>query len=298
MKHLYLALFCCLLFCCTAAAQQAPVGNFYRTQWQLPNPAAIDRVLMSSKSQHPDFAITANIRPQWRLGGLEGAPMTGFFSFENAPRGPAYKKFPIRWGVTLIGDKTDFLSNWGVYGNYSYELRLGGGDGKGTRKLRLGFSAGALRRQYNNWRPRNPADPLLVQPDNRTYLDASVGAFHQRFRKYGNVTYWGISLPNAFGIYLNRPEDQPLLLEKFRQAYFMWGKYIASRSRDFDNGKLEWEPTIWVRGVPRSHYQYYNIFKKGAPPVAVDATLRMYMGTIVTHRRDSGWEQALAPTGC
>jgi hypothetical protein len=270
-----------LMVCCahTVSGQLTPLGTFYRTQWQWANPAAIDRVLMSYRSQHPDLQLTVNARPQWQITGVDGAPITGFISFENAPRGGAYKKYPIRWGFSIMGDKTDVVGNYGAYGNYSYEFRFDNSRGGPVRKLRLGISGGVVARQYQNWRPLNPTDPLLVQPSNKTYIDAAVGAFYQRFGKFGNVTYWGISLPNMFGLDMSKNREQLLLKDKFTQAYFVWGKYISSRRREYDDGGIEWEPTVWVRGVPRSHYQYYNWFKNGAPPVSVDVTLRAYMGT-------------------
>lgn len=267
-------------------AQLTPVGYFYRTQWQLANPAAIDRILMSyHTTEHPDHHITFNARPQWHLNGVEGAPLTGFISYENAPNGSTYRlfrKYPVRWGFTIFGDKTDLLRRYGLYGNYSYELRFKDPHRSGlTRALRIGLSAGVMQQSVGNLRPRNPADPLIVRPPDVVVADVAFGLFYQRQKRHGNVSYWGLSLPGAYTGSISGNGRQYPFTQKFSRFYLMWGRYFASRTRALgrDEGGIEWEPTIWLRGTPRQDFYYYTLFKDGGLPLTLEATLRMYLAT-------------------
>ncbi|MBN8682190.1 MAG: PorP/SprF family type IX secretion system membrane protein [Chitinophagales bacterium] len=263
----------------SARAQQLPYGTFYRNNWQLVNPAAIDRLLMSSKEYHPTLQFTANFRPQWI--GTEGAPLTGFFQFEQAPDEQVYERWPVRWGGQGFFDKTDILTTYGFYGNFSREFTF---DNTGGKKLRVGITPGLLLRQYDVGRMRArdgiPNDPVLLSITNdptRLQFDFSAGMFYHKTDANGGTNYFGFSLPSALGAQFNPREDVNDYGFKFkmRNFYFVWGKYISNWSDDDGSDlNIEWEPTIWVRGVGQGAYSTIN--PNWRLPVSVDANLRVY----------------------
>jgi type IX secretion system PorP/SprF family membrane protein len=282
MKKNYLLQLCCfvLLLCELSLlnAQSIPVGTLYRNNFNLINPAAADRLLLSQTGNHLSRQITANVRRQWLLTQTQGTPLTAFFQFEQAPNDDAEYgrwKNKLRWGAQFFYDETDIMHNLGIYGNYSYEFKLG----DGSRKVRLGLSPGLIYRRYdiNNIRTEYPieSDPILstiADNPNRLLFDVGMGVFMHRSVGY-DTRYWGLSIPNG-SMWQFKP-DRPgsaNLPNRFSQAYFILGTYISKWSNS-STRRIDWEPTIFIRGVRKGRFQTTDNFNT---PISVDATLRAY----------------------
>ena len=84
-------------------AQDQPFIGHFNNNWQLINPATLDK-LMITDNQLP-VLISGMARSQWL--GIEGSPQTYFLSAEFQPIGDGFK---FRYRGTLLYDKTDVFS--------------------------------------------------------------------------------------------------------------------------------------------------------------------------------------------
>jgi type IX secretion system PorP/SprF family membrane protein len=263
-------------------AQLIPLGTMYRNNFNLINPAAVDRLLLSYPIDHHSRQLTMNVRKQWAFSQTQGTPTTAFIQYEQAPsNSEEYVRWKniLRWGAQILYDQTDIMQNFGLYGNYSYEFKLG----DGIRKIRLGISGGLIHRSYDagNIRTRSPipTDPILsaiVANPNQLLLDVGAGMFMHRSTGYG-TRYWGLSAPNSsmwqFGNV--RPGSSAYQPNRFSQFYFIWGNYISNWERG-SNTKIDWEPTVFIRYLRKGSFEVGDNFQS---PVSADVTLRAYLGS-------------------
>ena len=96
-------------------------------------------------------------------------------------------------GVYLINDASLFQTQNSVYGNYAYNINLGG-----DNILSLGLAAGLVSNRFNtdNFYATDPDDPALQLLNNRpgAVLDASVGA-NLKLKDFN----FGVSVPQFLG---------------------------------------------------------------------------------------------------
>ena len=193
------------LFCCansaSLSAQQTSYSAFYRTNWQSVNPAAIDRSYYL-KRYHNTTIINAGSRLQWI--GLQGAPVNYFVSAEYCPEldnNDSNNKF----GFTAYGDKTDAISTYGLYGNYSYFFSLPYKDG---HILHFGISPGLVvygvdvsKLRGQDGKPTT--DRVAMDNKQRVFADFAFGMMYRIKKQF----YFGISVPQTFSLNLKKRSD-------------------------------------------------------------------------------------------
>lgn len=199
----------CLLLCCAKTpltAQQTTYTSFYRNNWQSVNPAAIDRSYYL-KRYHNTTIVNAGSRLQWI--GVEGAPLNYFVSAEYCPEldnNESNNKF----GFTAYGDKTDAISTYGLYGNYSYFFSLPYKDGHilhfgiSPGVVVYGVDQGKLRGLDSNGNPTaGGSDPAAADNKQRVFADFAFGMMYRIRKEF----YFGISVPQTFGLNLTQRDS-------------------------------------------------------------------------------------------
>ncbi|MCB9317538.1 MAG: type IX secretion system membrane protein PorP/SprF [Lewinellaceae bacterium] len=264
-------LFLLILFSASGSAQQTPYASFYRANWQMVNPAAIDRSYYLSR-HHNTLVFNSAFRQQWI--GVDGAPRTYFASVEWCPEQESKYVPGMKLGGTLIRDRTDAISTTSFLANYGYFFHLGRSQG---HVLHLGLSgrinqyhidAEALRLKDNN----DPVYQGIQAQPNYLYGDVALGMLY----RVGQYFYAGLSIPSALKVNMSRQSDSLNIAREIRRHYFaMTGGYIPFGPEDpTDRDKLlyTFEPSFWMRYVPG--VEYSTLFN-GAP-FSFDANLRVH----------------------
>jgi type IX secretion system PorP/SprF family membrane protein len=266
---------CCLLLllavCTAGLAQQTPYASFYRANWQMVNPAAIDRSHYLTK-HHNTLVFNSAFRQQWI--GVEGAPRTYFASVEWCPEQETKYMPGMKLGGTLIRDRTDAISTTSFLANYGYFFHLGRSQG---HVLHLGLSGrinqyhidvDALRFKHDN----DPVINGIAAQSNYLYGDVALGMLY----RVGQHFYAGVSIPSALKVNISGQNEGLNLAKEIRQHYFaMTGGFIPFGPEDpLDRDKLLYtlEPSFWFRYVPG--VEYSTLFN-GAP-FSFDANVRVH----------------------
>ena len=245
--------------------QQLPFTTFMQTNWQLANPAAMDRIYCWTGKFHPTFKVSGNFRQQW--SGFEGAPQTYYASFEHSPRQRfANSKQPRRIGVNVFGDKTDALSTEAVYLNYTKFFSTGS-----DNVLRVGISSGLIRNRidFERLQVASPDPYLQTINDNQLFLDASFGFVYHIAQK----AYFGLSIPQTLSFYLEGKDEGDGLLawKRSPHIYFLGGMNIFPGTGEIAITAIE--PTLWLRYTPNTTYS--SIIK--GFPISADISARLYL---------------------
>lgn len=156
-----------------AFAQQDPMYTQYMFNMMVVNPAyAGSRDVLS---------MTALQRRMWTR--VEGAPVTTMFT---ADMPLANEKVGI--GLAAFDDRVGLTTNNGLYGAYSYRIRLK------RATLALGVQAGCsqLRQNLAEAQLSNPNDPSFAKAQQLINPNFGVGAFYSTDRYY-----IGLSLPHV-----------------------------------------------------------------------------------------------------
>jgi len=264
---------CCMLLCCAKnnlVAQQTSYSSFYRANWQSVNPAAIDRSYYL-KRYHNTTIINAGSRLQWI--GLEGAPVNYFVSAEYCPElgnGGSNNKF----GFTAYGDKTDAISTYGLYGNYSYFFPLPYKDG---HILHFGISPGLVVYGVDVTKLRGqdgqPVTNDQVAMDNkqRIFADFAFGMMYRIRKEF----YFGISVPQTFGLNLKKRSDKNVFqTDRLQHINLQVGGFINRGAFDYglDGPPIVIEPSAIVRIAPGVTFNslFPSVFN-------MDANLRVHL---------------------
>ena len=263
---------CTLLFCAKndLSAQQTPYTSFYRNNWQSVNPAAIDRSYYL-KRYHNTTIINAGSRLQWI--NLEGAPLNYFVSAEYCPElgnGGSNNKF----GFTAYGDKTDAISTYGLYGNYSYFFPLPYKDG---HILHFGISPGLVVYNVDPTKLRGQdglqptSDPVALDNKQRVFADFAFGMMYRIRKKF----YFGLSVPQTFGLNLkSRNTNGVFDTDRDQHINLQVGGFIDRGRYDFgiDGAPIVIEPSAIMRIAPGV------IFNTLFPSLfSLDANLRVHL---------------------
>jgi len=266
---------CCLLLCLLTSgqsfAQQSSYNYFYRNNWQLVNPAAIDRSHYLTKN-HPTTVLNAGSRLQWI--GLEGAPLLYFISAEYCPEPPMYNRPNYKLGVTAYGDRTDAISTYAFYGNYSYFFLLPWAKG---HTLHLGGSVGYVQYGVAMNRINGPDklnDAVLLSNEKRSFADFAIGAMYRIRKQF----YMGISSPQTFGVNLTRDSIHSQKVG-LRQVNLTGGWFINRGERTYTTSSDDlfdfmFEPSIIVRYAPGVSYNSLAFLNNS--PFSIDVNLRVH----------------------
>lgn len=247
----------CLCIAFTALAQQTPYLSFYRYNWQVVNPAAMDKSFIFN--EHRPFIISGNYRQQWI--GLEGAPKFFYASMEHKPVNDQQFSYPIKWGFQGFGDVTDGYETYGGYGNFSYFIPFLNPRGQ---FLHIGISAGIIQQKT----ALDEGDFDIPEPDLNAnvkwYADFAMGVFYRHKREW----YVGISSPQVLSPVLGQTDGKRWLpTERTHHYYLMAGGFIEGYNFE---GILE--PSLWLRYAPGLGYQTLG----NDIPVSADLNLRYH----------------------
>lgn len=268
--HVLAALFFC---CANAAAQQAPYTLLYRQNWQLVNPAAMDKWQFFSNRHNSTWLVNSGYRLQWALPGIEGAPRTFFVSTEYAPgvNGGSNPYNPIRLGFTLMSDQAGAFRTVAGRFNFSYYIQ------SKREFLHMGLSGGFVQQKLSKEELRfaDNATAPAYETDNQIYGDFSFGAFYRRRlrRASNNQLYAGVSVPQA--LLVNR---KPASIYKGVPVYVVVGSFIEAGPTDYSaigsQRVIIFEPSLWVRYAGGVGFE--SISSKALQPISVDADFRCY----------------------
>ena len=252
-----------------ALGQQGSYNYFYRNNWQLVNPAAIDRSQYLTKHR-PTMVFNAGSRLQWV--GMEGAPLLYFVSIEHCPDENILHNYKV--GFTAFGDRTDAISTYGFYGNYSYYFQLPWGY---KHVLHLGVGVGFVQYGVDLNRIRSPhiSDDIVLQSNQkRLFADFAWGALYRVQKRM----YFGLSSPQIFGVNLIRDNIHSNKVG-LRQINLTGGWFINRGEKEYttdydENYYSLIEPSFIIRYAPGVSYSTLKFLKNS--PFSADINLRIH----------------------
>jgi type IX secretion system PorP/SprF family membrane protein len=200
-------------------AQQRPVHSLYMFDPILVNPAyAGTQVQLSG---------TAIYRNQWV--NLEGAPKTFTATVHSG-----FLKSKMGLGVIATNDKIGIHNDVGLYGVYSYKIKL-----TQLSSLSFGIQGGFnnLRSDYNLLNLKNQNDPNLAGVITKFNPNVGAGLFY-RFKE----VYLGFSVPQIIENKVFVNETLGPSLSKQVRYYYLFGGLNKKLSKDF-----RWIPSALVR---------------------------------------------------
>lgn len=138
-------------------AQQIPLYSSYFFAPYLYNPA-------QSGTDGSTEALMLH-RRQWT--GIQGSPETSALAVNGSRNGG-----PVGWSVFGYSDRTDILNRLGLYGNYSYAVKL-----SEDVELSFGLGAGYYNQQIDQSaaRVKDAGDAFALVPPNRGTFDINAG---------------------------------------------------------------------------------------------------------------------------
>ena len=227
-KSKTLVLLLLILFIKMGYTQQDPIFTQYQFNTQTYNPA------YAGTWKSLGFLVLG--RNQWT--GMEGAPQTYTFSLQTNT-----KNDKVGLGINLINDKIGLENRFGLFGDYSYGLKI-----NAFSILRLGVKFGVSNYRndlsaYNQYPGQQ--DPTLMGDIENHYLpNFGVGAF-----MYAEKYYIGFSIPK---ILENSIEDEnsSLYQTEVRQFYLMGG-YVANFSES-----VQFKPTFLTKAIVGAPIQF------------------------------------------
>lgn len=260
-----------LLFPFAAFAQQSAYTTFYRQNWQLVNPAAMDKWQFFSNRHNSSWLMSSGYRAQWALRGLGGeAPRTFYASTEYAPgvNGGRDVFNPIRLGFTFTNDRAGAFGTFGGRFNFAYYIQ--------NRQdfLHLGISGGFFSQSIQGDLTLPDGNTTAKDAVEKNYGDFSFGAFYRKrlHRAKNNHFYAGLSVPQAFFI------NQEGSLGRGMPVYAVVGSFLEMGPVDYaaigSQRMIIVEPSLWVRYA--AGIGYYSISQVAPLPFSVDADLRLY----------------------
>lgn len=246
-KTLFCSLLGLFLFGEKIQAQKIPHLSFYSDNWELFNPAAVDRTFFLREGRYARNLVLSRIRQQW--AGIEGSPQ--FYSLAYRRR---EKK--VNYGVSIFGERTHAISNYGIYGNYAYALPLSGS----KDHLYIGVSGGLIQANQVNWDDiifpdvkENIEEKAKDLYPSQLYQDFSFGLFYKKEQDF----YAGFSIPSLLSINLKEKDTNEGIFasERLEQQhiYLLMGGF-------FSYGDFQNEPFLQIRYIPP--YLYQGLIKK------------------------------------
>lgn len=242
-----------IFFAVTVLGQQLANYTLYRDHWNILNPAAISNNYILNELTN---SLNASYHRQWNEIDDEGAPTLQTIGFEHVA-----ETFDVVFGGHIINDKTGFIGNTGLYGNFAYRLEMGR---RFDQTLSIGLSAGIV--QYRARVDKIAfADPEVgaLENDKHYFPDFSLGIFYH----YDDRIYAGFSVPQTFGLDTRfRTENRDFTVERQQHFYAVVGAYFDAAF--FGNESSFIEPSLWLKYVPdapmsfdaNTRYQYGETF--------------------------------------
>lgn len=213
-------------------AQQLPFSSQYYTNPFVINPA------YTGINEKINVFVTH--RSQWT--GLAGAPQTSYFTID----GPIQAK-NSSLGLKVYSDVTDIISRAGIFGNYSYKLKI-----SDSNNLYIGVACGVFNNKidFSKALIRDADDPFLSQQSqNKTVFSADLGVVYV----WKKLTV-GFAVPQILGNRIKYPN-----LNGDNSYYNLSPHYQGSAKYVFDLSKekeITAYPLIMFRSVKGAPFQY------------------------------------------
>jgi len=206
-----------------SVAQQDPMYTQYMFNTQTFNPAYT--------GTWESLGFMALARNQWV--GFEGAPKTYTFSMQSVMKNPK-----VALGLNVISDKVGLEKRFGVFGDYSYLVKVGM-----KANLRLGLKAGFTNymndlQAYTQY-PGDPSDPMLMgEMDVKFMPNFGVGAF-----LYKEDYFVGFAIPKLIENRFRNNFNNFSTMAEMRHFFLNAG--IVVNAADF----LKFKPTVLVKAT-------------------------------------------------
>ena len=218
-----LVIFFLLGICMSVSAQQDPMFTQY-----MHNPVSINPAYAGSRGT---LNVVAMHRQQWV--GIDGAPKTLALSL-NSP----FLKYNVGVGFTLLYDQLGPTKQTGLFGDYSYHLKL-----NNTTKLAFGIKGGLsiIEKDLNNLVHYNDDEYLALNGYQKLYLpNFGIGSY-----LYSNRFYIGFSIPKLLQNSLS--DNKNTIVNKEERHYFFAGGVVIDVSEN-----LKFKPSATLRVVKGS----------------------------------------------
>lgn len=190
------------------------------------NPVLINPAYAGSQEA---LQVTATLRDQWT--GFKGAPKTQCLTLHTP-----LKRENIGVGFTVMNDELGATKNTGLYGDFSYSIRLN----KKNNRLAFGIKAGVdlYRTNFAPLRVNDNTDAVYTNGINysKTLFNTGAGIYY-----YGKRHYLGIASPRLIPNKINLTADQSALQENH---FYGFGGIVIKL-----NGALNLRPSFMVKYV-------------------------------------------------
>jgi len=220
---LCLIIFFLMGICVTVSAQQDPMFTQY-----MHNPVSINPAYAGSRGT---LNVVGMHRQQWV--GIDGAPRTLALSV-NSP----FIKYNVGIGFTLLYDQLGPTKQTGLYGDYSYHLKM-------TTKTKLAFGLkgglSIIEKDLANLIHYNDDDYLSLNGYQKLYLpNFGIGSY-----LYSDRFYIGLSIPKMLQNSLS--ENTNTVVNKEQRHYFLAGGVVLDVTEN-----IKFKPSATVRVVKGS----------------------------------------------
>lgn len=223
-----------LVYHLSLMAQQDPQSSMYFF-----NPSFFNPGYVGSRGS---INLTAVHRSQWV--GIDGAPMTQFFSF-HLP----FASQNMGVGLNVFHDRVGSRVNTGIYANYAYHIRLN----RKNHRLAIGIRGGTDIYQYDfsNLTVIDPSDPFYGTNFSTPAFNFGLGLYY-----YGERHYIGISAPRLLEPKVASLQNTEALLKRH---FFFTAGYAFKLST-----MVDLKPSVLVKMVENA-------------PLTIDANLSLYL---------------------
>lgn len=227
-------------------AQNSLNPTSYRQNWEIINPAAINRwVVWDDRDIHQHHTISFSGRRQWFGGGFDGSPQFVIGSYEFSPENTNFKA-----GGTFFYDKAGPISTMIFNPVFSTQILF-----SEISNIRLNAGIGLSFGQYSvdeSEFSNKDTDPVIqAWAGGHFFMDATGGLFLHAPK----VFYFGFSIPQFF---VSEFEEQQLKRKLSPHFYTTAGYYLFPTGHE-SGGFFEFS-TIG-RYIPRLSY-VETTFKK------------------------------------
>lgn len=190
-------------------AQQRPVQSLYMFDPLLINPAYA--------GTHVQLSGTAIYRNQWV--NLDGAPKTFTATVHSG-----FLKTKMGLGIILSNDQIGIHNDVGVYGVYSYKIKLN----KGVLSMGLQGGFNNIRSDYNKLNIKNTGDPNLTGTITKLNPNVGTGLFYQQ-----KQFYVGFSVPQLINNKVFELEGTTNSFSRQLRYYYLMGGFNKKLSKNF-----------------------------------------------------------------
>lgn len=213
-----------------AIAQQDPLFTQYMT-----NPITVNPAVAGVRKIHN---VSFSFREQW--AGIEGAPQTSALNYSGS-----FSDGKVGAAGVLIYDQLGPIRQMGIYGSYSYHIRMGE---TGESRLAFGLMGGANYYTYDllNLTSDEYDDYVIVDGADQILLpNFGFGMFY-----YQSNFFVGASIPKLLRNSISSGQEEYASASTEERHFFILSGGIIKLSNDFDL-----RPSVFgraVNGAPES----------------------------------------------